>query len=588
MMRSLYSGITGLKNHQTRMDVIGNNIANVNTVGYKTARVVFQDIYSQTLSSAAGPQGNNGGVNPKQIGLGVSLSSIDVIHTSAASQYTGSPLDIAIEGDGYFIIRVDNQDFYTRAGNFNIGPTGALLNAGGNYVQCYGSIYQEGSAGKSTDKGFSNRSTNILANLSFDGSQPSITQTPSGVYTFKVDNLGNFIIQKGGNDMVPQPSYTLTDNMGNPITPSGAQMLRGSYKLSIPTLGEFSFDVVGSAIPYRTPDASPVVSNQSYAYAIDVSDGATGAFEVTLDGTELGNTKFTIRDAGGDIVTPGSPMADGDYTVTINDTGVSFDVTLAGGTGAGSAAGNYSYLFQVDSKGTVSILHALSKNALSPQPTFTLYDSSLMAVRQGESAIRPGQYTINTSGQLGLDDEIVFQMDGETFTFSTLNDVFLQLQNVLNTASVTVSNNDQFVADMQIGNMVIDEDLYTQVTIDPSGAIMATMKYDGYIPGTDLFASAGETVTLGFVALATFINPGGLEKVGSNMYRQSTNSGRATVSQANQDGSGKLNPGALEMSGVDLANEFTDLIVTQRGFQANSRTITTTDSMLEELVNLKR
>lgn len=127
MVRSMYSGVSGLKNHQTRMDVIANNIANVNTVAFKSSRVTFQDVYSQTISSAAAPGATTGGINPKQIGLGMTVSSIDTMFTPAATQSTGMTLDLAIEGDGFFVVQDGTTDYYTRAGNFGIDSEGFLV-----------------------------------------------------------------------------------------------------------------------------------------------------------------------------------------------------------------------------------------------------------------------------------------------------------------------------------------------------------------------------------------------------------------------------------------------------------------------------
>ena len=138
MMRSLYSGVTGIRNHQTRMDIIGNNIANVNTVGFKSSRVIFQDIFSQTLKPASGANGTDkGGTNPQQIGLGMQIGTIDVMHTRSTAQYTGSPLDLSISGDGYFVLSEGGQMTYTRAGNFYTDEECNLVNANGAYVQGY-------------------------------------------------------------------------------------------------------------------------------------------------------------------------------------------------------------------------------------------------------------------------------------------------------------------------------------------------------------------------------------------------------------------------------------------------------------------
>ncbi len=137
MMRSLYSGVTGLRNHQTKMDVIGNNISNVNTIGYKSSRVIFQDIYSQTIKPASTTGTGSGGTNPQQIGLGVQVATIDVLHTKSTPQYTGNSLDLSIEGDGYFIMSSDGQLSYTRAGNFYQDVNHYLVDANGAYVQGY-------------------------------------------------------------------------------------------------------------------------------------------------------------------------------------------------------------------------------------------------------------------------------------------------------------------------------------------------------------------------------------------------------------------------------------------------------------------
>ena len=137
MMRSLYSGVTGLRNHQTKMDVIGNNIANVNTAGYKASRVIFQDIYSQTVAPASAPTATSGGTNPQQIGLGMQLATIDILNTESASQYTGNTLDLAIDGDGYFVVENGAGYTYTRAGNFYTDSQNYLVDSNGNYVMGY-------------------------------------------------------------------------------------------------------------------------------------------------------------------------------------------------------------------------------------------------------------------------------------------------------------------------------------------------------------------------------------------------------------------------------------------------------------------
>ncbi len=135
MLRSLYSGVSGLKNHQTKMDVIGNNIANVNTVGFKSSRVTFQDIYNQTVRPASAPSAGSGGVNPQQVGLGVSLGTIEVQHTRTATEYTGNALDLSVEGDGFLVVKDNGVPYYTRAGNLTTDANNNLVNANGLKLQ---------------------------------------------------------------------------------------------------------------------------------------------------------------------------------------------------------------------------------------------------------------------------------------------------------------------------------------------------------------------------------------------------------------------------------------------------------------------
>ena len=594
MMRSLYSGVTGLKNHQTRMDVIGNNIANVNTVGYKTARVVFQDIYSQTLQGASGPHGANGGANPRQIGLGVTLAAIDVLHTSSASAYTGSALDLAVEGDGYFIIRNGNNAndlAYTRAGNFTISPSGNLVTSNGQLVQCYNAVYQLGINGRTVEQGWTGKATTNTEGFTFNGTLATITETPSGTYTFLVDSTGSLAVEKNGQIMAPQPSFTFTDTLGNVITPMpGMELPYGNYKLTIPEIGEFSFQVTGSSTPYLTDPSTPVAGSHDDTFVLSVTDAAGGVFTLQKDGVTLPSSEYTIT--GGTYANPGDPFELGeDYTVTVN--GLTTPITFTPAGNAFIATGTQTgivdnYLISVGTTGVVSVIDASTGLPVNPMPIVTLIDNTTgKSVTPGLKTIKPGSYGLQFNGALGLSD-MTIDMPGHTFVFNSINDVFKELQNVLNTTSLSVKNNDQFVAGNTLGDVYIDESMYYDVAIDQSGAVKAILKQDGLLPGTNTFAAAGETVTLGYVALAAFINPTGLEKIGSNLYRESANSGHAKRTMALSDGAGKINPGSLEMSNVDLAAEFTDLIITQRGFQANSRTITTSDQILEELVNLKR
>ena len=364
MMRSLYSGISGLKNHQTRMDVIGNNIANVNTIGYKASRTIFQDIFSQTAAAGTANQGFIGGTNPTQIGLGIKLATVDVLHTPAPFQRTDNPFDMMIEGDGFFILMTEVDGvpnyYYTRAGDFYLDNEGYLVSSHGYYVMGY-------------------------------------------TYT---------------------PYYQDSEGM----------------------------------------NWADWVADEMDNYDRDWSDWFTELDPVT-----------------------GDPLHD-------------------------ESLGEYpdGYLSQIVSGGFY-------------------YDEPLSA---------------------------------------SLNKIQLKIEGPFY---------NTFYA-----------------PTDPEYEVLAAGEYkdlNGFSVGQDGSISVildNVKVTIAYLGISMFANVAGLEKAGNSLYRETTSSGEAQWDLALTNGAGRVNGGGLEMSNVDLATEFTDMIVTQRGFQANSRVITVSDTLLEELVNLKR
>lgn len=425
MMRALFSGVTGLQSHQTRMDVIGNNIANVNTMGFKKSTTMFADLYSQTISPASAPTGNIGGTNAKQVGLGASVAAITMNHSPGAAQYTGGSLDVAIEGDGYFCVRTPDGVRYTRAGNFNVSSTGSLVDSNGYFVQCYGADYKVGNTAYAKSTGFAGEVTTSFENFQH------VTQDNTGASTI-----------------------------------------------------------------------DPTAQSGIYTFKVIKDTGALGSVQIYRNGLDTGKTATVT-------------LANGVYTINLNDPAL--DLGL----------------------GTI---------------TFTA---------QAGAANVPGVGTVDFA------DELSDVVD------------FMQIE---------VSNNDGFTSNGTIGDLVIDQNLYYNVTINEQGAVVGQLRED--LPqeaGSDRPAmAAGEKVVLGYIALASFTNNAGLEKLGNNLYAASANSGTASYNIPGSAGVGALAPSSLEMSNVDLSEEMVNMIITQRGFQANSRIITTTDTMLEELVNLKR
>ncbi|WP_149203352.1 flagellar hook protein FlgE [Actinotalea subterranea] len=396
MLRSLFSGISGLRAHQTMLDVTGNNIANVNTTGFKASQSQFQDTLSQVLTNAGGGQDGVGGTNPAQVGLGVRVAGITTNFQQGAAQLTNRSTDMMISGDGFFMVRKGSEQFYTRAGAFDFDATGQLVTPDGGLVQGWAA-----------------------------------------------DDAG-------------------------------------------------AIDTNGTLTDMRLPIATLM--------------GAAGTTSATFEGN-------LPADA---TVTP----------ATILNREV--DVYDADGT-----------------------MHSLS---LAFTKTGTGW--TVAATQDG--------------APVGTSLNLAFGADGKLTT--------------------TPAVLDAGVVDVQLGTITGYAGLSTVEALSQNGRAAGTLQSftinaDGTLLGS---FSNGLKQALGRVSLATFTNPAGLEKAGGSLYRTTVNSGDPQVGEAGTGGRGDLTGGALEMSNVDLSAEFTNLIIAQRGFQANSRVITTSDELLQELVNLKR
>ncbi len=478
MMRSLYSGVSGLQNHQIRMDVIGNNVSNVNTTGFKKGRVNFQDLLSQSQRGASRPNEQVGGVNPQQVGLGVNVASIDTIFTQGSLQTTGVKTDLAIQGEGFFILRSGDQDFYSRAGAFSLDAEGFLVNpANGMRVQ-----------------GWTSETIN------------GVTLIDTGA------DVGDLRIPVGGKDPARATSLIELASNLNQLTPeipagAGAEEIRqGTYQVS-----KTIYDPYGRELTMEI------------------------LYTKVVGGTNLWNAEVQIIDPEGNIIIPdisvagtANPAGDNNYQLQFDSTSLLESATSAGGGLDG------------DGRVNVEISFLVPQTAIPDDPEG--FDPAFIG-----------------AGAAG--DPIT-----QTFTLD------------LGEVGGIENSSTQFASDSS--NKAFRQDGYgmgylQDFRIDQSGTI--TGIYDN-----------GTNRSLGQVALASFINPGGLEKAGENNYMVSINSGDANVGPVGTAGKGKVLAGALEMSNVDLAEQFTDMIVTQRGFQANSKTIQTSDQMLQELLTLKR
>src|SRR4051794_1346799 len=419
MLRSMFSAISGLKAHQTKLDVAGNNIANVNTVGFKSSTTVFEDTLSQVLRNGSAPNGDTAGTNPAQVGLGVKVAGITTNFGQGSTQNTGRASDFMISGDGFFVTKVGNESLYTRAGSFDTDGTGNLITPDGAKLQGW-------MAG------------------------PGGTINPNGpVETLRIPT-----------GQVLAPVATTGSSIAGNLSASAATGTAVTSQVNV-------YDDLGNVHPVSvtmTKLAPTAPATTSTSWSLTFTEGTT----------TLGNATLQFAD-GTDPAKPAGTL--------ISPTPASSSVPAAGGAWTKGVAVDLTTLTQYGGKSDA----AAKDTALS---------GSAMGVLEGYS-----------------------------------------------------------------------------------------LSGDGTIVGT---YSNGLRQNIGKLALATFTNPGGLEKAGNSSFRAGDNSGNPLIGAAGTGGRGTLTAGALEMSNVDLAEEFTGLIVAQRGFQANSRVITTSDEILQDLVQLKR
>lgn len=476
MLRSLSSAISGLKNFQTKMDVIGNNIANSETSGFKKSTVSFQDTLYQTLNGASAPTDERGGTNGASVGLGMTIASITVDQSQTSNYATNSVTDMAIDGNGYFILDKGGTQVYTRNGNFEFDAAGNLKNPEGLIVQGWladpadeyniktnGAIANINIANFQTIPALATTKVNVSGNLDSDIDVNCFYDTSNP----NLPVMRNF---DPNNDHPEEANTVITsrvvyDSLGNEYT------VYMRYYKAATDVTPANWDT-GTTPPTKTTD--DIVNNSEWFCDISLDPTFTGSIDVYSPTTTSTVGADVVRLTGLDFTTGG-----------VLDTTKVTDVNL--------------------------IINAAAAGA----------------------------------------DDIDFKID-----FAGLTQY--------NTDSKVTSIQDGYSA----GNLI-------SKTVDSSGVISGT--FDN-----------GLIVTLAQVSLADFQNPSGLAQAGGTLFLESNNSGEPIIGSPGSGGKGSIMASCLEMSNVDIAQEFTDMIVTQRAFQSASRIITTSDQMLEELVNLKR
>ena len=552
MMRSMYSAVSGLKTHQTRMDVIGNNIANVNTVAFKSSSVTFSDILYQTTSNASGANATTGtgGVNAKQIGLGATAAATKVSITSAgASETTGNPFDIRLtdkNSTNFFIVNNGSENVFTRSGSFYVDGSGNLCMSSTGYTVMGWQVDETtGEIRKDTVSAL-----RIMQEKNLTSAPEATTQaTIAGV----LDENDADVKSDAGKVM----NLNFYDNLGYQYTAKFAIKATGTdgeYTVELTSIldsnnknitegfTQAEMKAIFGDTDTKTTIASYSTTLQNCGYTYDTQTGklkntATNQ-DVTInkDGTLSDNNTKTIKDVFG--VSDGNLKNIQDSNKA-NNTDYEFeDVTNADGT----------HSFQIKKTSATSSLK------------FDTKDGKFKSIGNGTEKsveLKLNNAKLNKNGN-----------------FQNITVDFSQCLNYNNSGKSTIGADAGAVdgttgKGRKLGAM-------TGIFIDTNGRIYGT--YDN-----------GNTELLGQIAVAQFSNASGLEKVGESCYRTTLNSGEfdGIGVEISADGS-SMTTGELEMSNVDLSSEFTSMITTQRGFQANSRVITTSDTLLEELVNLKR
>ena len=542
MMRSLYSGVSGLKTHQTKMDVIGNNIANVNTVAFKSTSVTFSDVMYQTTSKASGTNSltGTGGINARQIGLGVSTAAMKIDITSeGATQTTGSGLDMKISGESFFVVSNGSENVFTRDGSFTVDGNGNLVMSSTGYNVMGWQVQVDEATGERTIKKDTVSALQVMSSAN-STSAPSATTnaTLSGIIDQNSDSLSSddgYITSLSFYDGLGY-KYTAKFKIVNySTTTTGGQTTKtslgdGVYRMSLTEI----LDSDGKTL---TVTSGTGTSAKATALSRDTTDGAAALDKLFTTSNVTFNTNTGAVESIDAATTSGSSSSSksGNTSISLN----------LFGTITENTDGSKTYTPNLVLDTTTSTGKTLTSGALSTQTDLTnasAADDTALAIYNN---LRYKNIEIDLSSLKSYDNSGT------------------------STASMDRGDSSGNGAGCKVGTM-------TSLTTSSNGEI-----YGSYDNGT--------TLLLGQIAVANFTNASGLESLGNNCYAQSLNSGEfdGIGVDVTADG-GSISTGVLEMSNVDLSTEFTNMITTQRGFQANSRIITTSDTMLEELINLKR
>lgn len=679
MMRSLFSGVSGLKSHQTRMDVIGNNIANVNTTGYKSKSITFSDMLYQTTQAATGPNIANGtaGTNPRQIGLGVKTGAINTsITTEGATQSTGNPFDLKITGEAFFVVSDGSNTYFTRDGSFNVDAAGYLCMGSTGYTVMgwtntdpqTGAIIQETvkpiqimSEANATyppaattaatisgilDKNDDNLLTEIgkqfniqtYDNLGYEynlkfGVKPVMSEKTTDRNVTNKETLYELKDLYKVDDS--ELTFTYTNSLGEEKTLTSTGVPKGLIEELEKAIWEFENTNgtahEGNSITNKTGGNGHVFGAEDSNVEVDLTSFCKHNNIELGSYSELANATITVNFSGGvayttDISANGEPFKLDDEVIEklyqTNTTNTDASTTYVAYTVNPQAAAGLLVTEKTYVEGTEtvtdyvfqSVQDQTNKEKLDLEYSqltklMSAFKSELQAQYVTTEPVTtydtpvPGEYTlslISMTDSSGAEVDITALGDDGT-SFALRYDEFTGKFSYVGAEGNTAFTLNLSAINNKFSNVSFD--MSTTTNVDNGNKSTLTGLRDdgrkigamtGVSIGTDGVITAnysnGQSKTIAQIAVATFANAMGLANEGDNLYSATANSGEFDGQGVDikASGTGYMTTGVLEMSNVDLSQEFTDMITTQRGFQANSRIITTSDTLLEELVNLKR
>ena len=547
LINSLFSGVSGIRNHQSMLDVIGNNIANVNSIGYKGSRVTFSDTFNQFVRYGTNPTDTAGGTNTFQVGLGMKLNSVDRNWNQGTFERTGITTDLALQGDGLFVLKKNGETFYSRAGAFIFDANGQLVNPQN------GAIVQ----GKvSTDDGTIPPGNN-LENIRID----SNLRLPA-VATTKIawgGNLDSTLPLTRSENYVQSGNINGTMAVGDKVEESNT-----------------IYDQLGNEYTFKTTYEKTDTDKYNLTYELVDSDG--NALSPAIGPTTV-EAIFDSSDPDGKMLSLDGNNPPQKINITDTTLGINFDYDASGVKQRSTNTISSSVDTNRDATmvtGTVSIFDSLG-NSHTMSLKFTKLDDNSwnwvadVPADSGDLSGNAGSITFNTDGSIATISPNPPEITFRPLSGAAQQDIVLNLGEEF--GGVTQTSSSAVVSALsQNGSAAAS---LTNISIDQYGFIEGVF-------------TNGKSKKLAQILVSTFPNRNALASVGENMYRISANAGEPYIGEPGEASNTTIQSGALEQSNVDLSEEFTRMIVSQRGFQANSRVITVSDTLLQEITSLVR